>query len=249
MVTDSVLSLNKIMGAQPVVDTELFKAMCIARTSFHMYVQHEGADSAVVLTQVAESKSTAMMALDRHWEIEAALISEVTGERAGDRVKVGLVALMPTETTAVTPEELMQRITTFQTTAAVKFAPPGVQAKVAAFLATVSKVVDNRPPRIEEVLTDPLLGGVSQLMRNLLRVQIEDGGQNTTLVGARAVEHLYTQAKDKLAEEKLVVADTVLLEVYGWLLNPEALLEVKSMIKRVYANATMTATRAKTHKS
>ena len=237
MVGESVLKLEKVMGGKQISDTQLVVAARLARSTFQTYVNEEGADSAALLKDVARIKSANMTALDRDWKIEESLLREVTGERAGNRVKAGLVAMMPTQDKAVTPEELMQLITKFQSTDVVKFSPAEFQSKVTAFLAMVVKIVDNRPPAIEEVLTDKFLGEACQLMGNLQRVQVKQDSNTKTLVGTSALQHMYQVAKDKKDNDTLVVEDTVPFEVYSWLLDNSMRSDAKDLIKHVYSKA------------
>jgi hypothetical protein len=245
MIAEVVLKMENTMGGKKVLDQELLSGCHLARTTFKQYVQEEKADTALMLKDVERRKHCNLLALDRNWKIEKAILAEVTSSRASARVAQGLVALMPTRDKDVRPETLLQLVTNYQSEDVVKYAPVEVQNKITAFHREIARVVDGQAPKVQEILLDLVIGPAAQMVQNLARFEFVEGAKKKTLVGGSAVECIYNACKKKMEANLLTPADTTPLEVWEYLIKADLKAEIRKMITDTYTKASFTAQRGK----
>ena len=106
-------------------------------------------------------------------------------------------------------------------------------------------MVDGRAPRVQGIMMDPAVGSAAQLVQNLVRVEVEDCKQKKILVGASAVERIYTMCKEKMETNTLTPAETTPLEVSEYLIKQGLKAEIKKMITDAYAKDSFTVQRSK----
>ena len=113
LVGEEVLDLPQTMGNKKVSD-DLVVPASIARNSARTYVFEAQAQAAEAVSDVVRRRIANLMAIDRDFKIEEAILAVATGVGAFERVRASLCAMFPTREKEVKPETVLHNIACFR---------------------------------------------------------------------------------------------------------------------------------------
>ena len=128
----------------------------------------------------------------------------------------------------------MQSITSLSHGSLFKLASKSAQAKVTLTLKWLGKILESRPPLVEEAAKEESMQSISDRMQFFCYFEVAAGsGAATRLVGAAALRKMYEHAKARHEDVGCSFADIAPLKVWCHLMPQDLAQPVANLVKLV----------------
>ena len=243
LVGEAFLNLAKLDIDKGKILPEVSTATSYSRTSFKDLVDDARAHSADALNDMLNRKMVQLLSIDKNFKIEGAILREVTGEGASDRVRAALVELFPKHPDDdKKPETVLQHIANFLASPVVAYAPRETRSHVLVVQTMVSKIVDGKQPDVVDALKHPFTTPFVHKFGDFVKAKVEEGEGFKTIVGTPALEVLFQAMKAKYEQGTLKPDDTKVFEIYEWLMPDNRRQATKKIIQDLYQKALSSGT-------
>ena len=158
--------------------------------------------------------------------VELSWVQSLSGEACGVRFVTEMIAIMPSKTTSVAVEIVLQRLTSLQVSESHKLAPRSIQSGLKYVMGILTDISREEPVDVAAGLSNDISAPIIERMQYFLRRGVGEEAK----FGTDVLEEDINNCEAMLANGTTTENDVTNLAVFGWLRPQDKLERVKTIL-------------------
>jgi hypothetical protein len=206
-----------------VVPNALFAASASARSRIKAAMLGNGATTGDLVQLHMQRQMADLLVLDSTFKVEVGIITELTGEGTGERMKALVIACLPNLERRVDPTTAGQMLHQMATGDMFKLAERALQERVKIVQSFINTLSQQQQPDLATALRTPWLAEVIAKFQFVLAFvpAAAEGKKATHFFGVAAIEPMLVQAEAAVVKKASTLAEVYIFRAFRWLLTDE----------------------------